>query len=126
MRVVWKVLLGLALAGGLVACQTELTDEQIDRIFEERYEEDRLKQETEAFVEALLAHPDYQAYLEFDAAEVEQFTNAMLAHPLYQTTPEEDCAAFILMAVVIGGDDLTPPTDAQVDELCAWYRSQVE
>ena len=76
-------------------------------------------------MDALLAHPQYQAYLE-DDEWVEGFTNAVMVHPAMKTTPEEDCAIFVVMAVVAAGDYSLMPTDEEADELCLWYSGYID
>ncbi len=101
------------LLAGLIGCQNDLSDEEIDRM-------------AEGMVEALMTNPRYLAYLEDEDGEmVKAFANAMLEHPSYQTTQEEDCAMFILMATVQSGDYTMPP-DSDSDRLCAWYIRQLE
>ena len=128
---IWSRVLPLALAGlvvltSLIACQNELSNEDIDRVAD-RVAEAPLNHETvNRMVDAFMNHPRYVEYLEdADGAAAEAMTNAMLEHPSFQATPEEDCAAVILMASVISGEYTLPP-DSEVDRLCAWYLQQAQ
>lgn len=87
--------------------------------------DDDLDRMVDSFVEALMSNPLYLEYLNDDDEWVEKFANAIVEHPLYQTTPEEDCAATIITAVVISGEhDL--PLPSETDRLCDWYRDTIE
>ena len=106
--------LGIALTLGL-ACQSDLTDEQIDQI-------------AAATVDSLMENPTYLEYLE-DDQWVDAFTEAFLSNPKYQqyldTTEREDCASIILMATVLSQDYSNLPRDHEVDTLCDWYKDQI-
>ena len=78
----------------------------------------------QGFVDALLAHPQYQTYLE-DDEWVESFTNAVMVHPAMQTTLEEDCATVVVMAVVSAGVYSLMPTDEEAAKLYAWYSNYI-
>ncbi len=119
------------LVAGLVGCQNELSDEDVDKIVDRVVQNPApLHDDTvNKLVDALLAHPTYVEYLEDDEGLAESMVNALMANAKYQeyleTTPEEDCATVILMAVVIAGDYTLPP-DSDVDRLCTWYLSQTQ
>ena len=119
------LLVALILVAGITGCQQELHDDDIDRIAERVAAQPTEEEVIQGFVDALLAHPQYQAYLE-DEEWVEGFTNAVMAHPAMQTTPEEDCAMFVVMAVVAGGDYSLMPTDEEADNLCSWYSDYID
>jgi hypothetical protein len=116
------VLLCLAIAVATMACQTSLSEEEVDRIVERTLEEQDREEFVEDLVEALMSNPKYLDYLE-DDQWIEQFTNALLQNPEYLPTPREECAQVILMAAVIAGDYDLPP-DSEVDDLCDWYLDQ--
>ncbi len=80
-----------------------------------------------AMVDAMLSHPRFEEYIESrnDPEVIRAQVDAMLSHPTYQVTPEEECAATVVMAIVISGD-YRPPSDAEVQELCAWYSDYLE
>ncbi len=143
------------LVAGLMACQNDLSDEDIDEIADRIAQNPApLHEETvNSLVDALLSHPRYLEYLEDDEGQAEAMVEALLANPKYveyleadeglaeslvdafmantqyqeylETTPEEDCASVILMAAVISGDYTIPP-DSDVDSLCAWYLGQTQ
>ena len=123
------LLIALMLAAGIVGCQHELSDDDIDRIAERMAAQPTEGELIQGFVDALLAHPQYQAYLE-DDEWVEGFTNAVMVHPAMkaamQTTPEEDCAIIVVMVVVAAGDYTLMPTDEEADELCSWYSGYID
>ena len=88
-------------------------------------DDDDLDRMVNSLVEALMSNPQYLDFLNDDDEWVEKFANAIMEHPLYQTTPEEDCAATIITAVVISGEhDL--PLPSETDRLCEWYRDVIE
>ena len=106
----WSFAVLLLLVAGLLGCQYEPSDQDIDR-----------------FVDALMEHPKYQEYLESDDI-ADTMVNSLMNNPKYQeyleTTPEQDCAVIILSAAVATGD-YTVPAYEDTDRLCAWYKAQV-
>ena len=127
------VFLGIiALIAVGAGCDNRLTDEEIDRIVDATlshasYQQELNDNEIDRWVGALMAHPSYLEFLDDDAL-AEEMVDALMGNPAYQgllsTTPEEDCVALIVMAAALSGD-FTPPAEGRVDELCAWYASQV-
>ena len=120
-----SLLVWLTLVLTLMGCQATLTDQQLDRIADRAAEQPMTAEDAEVFVNALLANPTYREALEYTDEDWAKFTNALLNHPSYQTTPEEDCAASVLMAVVMSGDYLALPGDAEMEEICDWYADQL-
>ena len=104
----------------IVACQANLSDEDIDRIVSKQAEVPISEEDMSRLVDALMANSKYQEYLE-DDEWIEDFTKAMMEHHLMETTAEEECGTVILMATVMMGDYTTLPTGSEVDTLCAWY-----
>ncbi len=143
----------LALLVPMMACQTSLSDEDVERVAEkavERMSEISMDEATvnrmvdammehpkyleavqwsdaeiQALVAAQMAHPGFRAMLEWSDEEIQAMVAAQIAHPDFQITPEEDCATVILTAVVIAGDYQLPP-DSEVERLCTWYLGQTQ
>ena len=146
----WVTLLAcFVLVAGLVGCQKDLSDEDIDKIVDRMAQTPaQLDEETvsrmvdaqmshpryleyleddvwvEAMVDALMSHPRYLEYLE-DDTWIANMVEVQMTHPSYQTTPQEDCAQLIVMAAVMSGD-YTLPAVGDEERLCAWYESQME
>ena len=101
--------------------------------YQESLNDDELVDEVvTAFADALLENSKYLEYLYDDEEWAAALVDAQMSHPKYleylyddEPTREEECAAIILSATVMS-EDYTPPSDSEVDRLCAWYIGQVE
>ena len=100
------ILACLALVTGALACQSSLSDVDLDRM-----------------VEAFVSNPEYRPAMETSEEEIRTMMDVMMEHPSMQTTPREHCVTVILMSVVMSGDYTLPP-DSEGDRLCDWYMSQ--